>query len=70
MIIHSIVPHELIFPQSDQEFSSQMSLTREGIPMIVEQSGNMYKVIRIMSSNPADYLRDDFTPGSFISLIE
>ncbi|MBS4177064.1 YlzJ-like family protein [Lederbergia citrea] len=70
MIIHSIVPPELIFQDNAEHFSGQMSLTRNGIPMIVEQSGNMYKVIRIMSSDPADYLRMDFHPGSYISLYE
>lgn len=70
MIIHSIVPHEMIFPANDSTFSEQKHLIRNGIPMLVEPNGNQYKVIRIMSSNPADYLRDDLCPGSYISLEE
>ncbi|MFC5463707.1 YlzJ-like family protein [Lederbergia graminis] len=70
MIIHSIVPPELIFPNQEEQFSNQIPLVRNGVPMIVEQSGDMYKVVRIMSSNPCDYLRDDICPGAYISLNE
>ncbi|MCJ8006323.1 YlzJ-like family protein [Lederbergia wuyishanensis] len=70
MILHTIVPPELIFQNSDEVFSSQISITRRGIPMIVEQSGHTYKVVRIMSSNPDDYLRAEFSPGTYIPLQE
>ncbi|MBO0993061.1 YlzJ-like family protein [Bacillus sp. SD088] len=70
MIIHTIVPLELIFQGSEQEFAGQQMITRNGIPLLVEQDDKMYKVVRIMSSNPDDYLRSDLYPGALISLYD
>ncbi|GIN70413.1 hypothetical protein J14TS2_08880 [Bacillus sp. J14TS2] len=70
MIIHTIVPLELIFQGSEQEFADQQMITRNGIPLLVEQDDKMYKVVRIMSSNPDDYLRNDLYPGALISLYD
>ncbi len=68
MILHTIVPPEQIFPEQPEVFTQQISLTRNGIPMIVEQSGQMYKIIRIMSSDPDDYLKSELGPGSYIPM--
>ncbi|MCM3110094.1 YlzJ-like family protein [Lederbergia lenta] len=68
MIHHTIIPPELIFPEQLESFSDQVSLTRNGVPMVVEQSGNMYKIVRIMSSDPADYLNSELHPGSYIPI--
>ncbi|MBW8348927.1 YlzJ-like family protein [Bacillus sp. IITD106] len=70
MILHTIVPPELIFQENDEVYSGQIPISRNGIPMIVEQSGHMYRVIRIMSSDPADYLKAELSPGAFIPLNE
>ncbi|MEK3886917.1 YlzJ-like family protein [Bacillus sp. FSL K6-3431] len=68
MILHTIIPAELIFPEKQENFSKQITLTRNGVPMIVEQSGHMYKIVRIMSSDPADYLNGDLHPGTIIPI--
>ncbi|KRG09628.1 YlzJ-like family protein [Lederbergia galactosidilytica] len=70
MILHTIVPQELIFQGAEQEFTTQQMITRNGIPLIVEQDEKMYKVVRILSSNPDDYLRNDLYPGALISLYD
>lgn len=70
MILHTIIPPELIFPDQPESYQNQQLISRNGVPLIVEQSGNMYKVIRVMSSDPADFLRNDLYPGSLISLYE
>ncbi|MBS4207564.1 YlzJ-like family protein [Bacillus sp. FJAT-50079] len=70
MILHTIVPLELIFPNESDRFAEQKAVMRNGIPMIVEQNGDMYKVVRIMSSNPTDFLRNDLSPGSYIPITE
>ncbi|MCR2820661.1 YlzJ-like family protein [Lederbergia panacisoli] len=70
MILHTIVPPELIFQNNEDIFSGQIPITRNGIPMIVEQDGQVYKVIRIMSSNPADYLNAELSPGTSIPMYE
>lgn len=68
MIHHTIIPPELIFPEQLESFTDQVQLMHNGIPMVVEQSGNMYKIVRIMSSDPADYLNSELHPGSYITL--
>ena len=68
MILHTIVPPELIFPVGEESFSIQQHHSWNGIPLIVEQSGQMYKVIRVMSSDPADYLRSEIHPGALIEM--
>lgn len=70
MIIHSIVPPENIFPANQDDFSQQMECKWNGIPLLVEQNSHQCKVIRIMSSNPCDYLRNEIQPGSFLYLNE
>ncbi|MFS0643441.1 YlzJ-like family protein [Siminovitchia sp. 179-K 8D1 HS] len=68
MIIHSIVPHELIFPVNEEDFSSQKQCLWNGIPLIVQQEGDQYKVVRIMSSNLGDFLRSEIQPGSYVTI--
>ncbi len=70
MILHTILPPEMIFPNDYQYGAKQKLITRNGVPLIVEQTGTMYKVVRVMSSNPQDYIRSDIYPGTFISIYE
>ncbi|MFD1705939.1 YlzJ-like family protein [Siminovitchia sediminis] len=64
MIIHSIVPPEHIFPVDDAAFSNRTHCLWNNIPLLVEQSGQSCKVVRIISSNPSDYLRTEIQPGT------
>lgn len=68
MIIHSIVPHELIFPGNEKDFSSQRQCMWNGVPLIVQQEGDQFKVIRVMSSNLEDFLRPEIQPGSYVTI--
>ncbi|GIN21425.1 YlzJ-like family protein [Siminovitchia fordii] len=70
MIIHSIVPHEHIFPSNQEDFSNQTECMWNDIPLLVEQVGHKCRVIRIMSSDPSDYLRSEIQPGSQIYINE
>ncbi|HEY4552015.1 MAG TPA: YlzJ-like family protein [Bacillaceae bacterium] len=66
MILHTIVPHESIFPAPEDAFSACIPYTWNGIPLLVQQEGQRYRVIRVMSTNPADYLNVEIQPGSHI----
>lgn len=68
MIIHSTVPHELIFPVEASSFTKQSVVTWNGIPLIVERDEDQFRIVRVLSSNPADYLHADMTPGQYISI--
>ncbi len=70
MIIHSIVPHEHIFPAEHDVFLNQTECIWNDIPLLVEQEGHKCRVIRIMSSNPSHYLRNEIQPGSHIHINE
>lgn len=70
MIIHSIVPHELIFPVNEKDLSSQRQCMWNGIPLIVQQEGEQFKVVRVMSSNLEDFLRPEIQPGSYVTINE
>lgn len=68
MIIHSIVPQEQIFPPAQDDFSNQAQCMWNNIPMLVQKEGATCRVIRIMSSNPSDYLKGDIQPGSYVNI--
>ncbi len=63
MILYTMMPEELIFPSSDVE---EKSVTYGGVQMMVRGSGiNEYEIVRLISSDPNDYLQ--YTPGTKIS---
>lgn len=66
MIIYSVIPQELMFPP-EYDFSAQSVVEIDGIPMLVEQvSGAQCKVIRLLSSDPNDYLNAAYSPGQLL----
>jgi hypothetical protein len=67
MILYTTVPYELIFPTEQSEFEKQENLTINGVPMIVEKTEQGKRIIRILSTDPADYLDNDLMPGQIIS---
>lgn len=69
MILYTLMPHELIF-ESDMNklFEKQKEVTFDGIPLLVEMTDdNAYRIIRILSSDPAHFLDPRCTPGNKIS---
>jgi len=68
MILYTMMPHELIFPSEPEVESRQKMITYQGVPLIVEQMDQEnFQVIRIMSTNPQDYLNEQICPGMKIS---
>ena len=70
MILYTMMPEHLIFPTDMNEYGKQKLISYEGIPLLVNMDeGQMCTVIRVMSSNPSDFLNEKFAPGTKISLI-
>ncbi|WP_421384677.1 YlzJ-like family protein [Bacillus salacetis] len=68
MILHTTIPQELIFPTEQAAFSQQTIVEWQGIPLLVEQSQQQYRVIRVMSSDPAHYLNEQICPGQYLQM--
>ncbi|MGM0750487.1 MAG: YlzJ-like family protein [Bacillota bacterium] len=67
MILYTMVPNDLVFPTDSSEFSGQMMMEYQGVPILVQQEENRYRIVRVMSSDPAHYLHDQICPGEFIN---
>ncbi|QPC46399.1 YlzJ-like family protein [Mangrovibacillus cuniculi] len=67
MILYTHVPLEQVFP-ADYSSAQQSLITVNGVPLLVEKGQESFRVVRVMSCNPSDYLREDFTPGSELPL--
>lgn len=69
MILYTMMPHELVYPTDESEFGKQKMITRDGVPLLVEQmEGSEYRIIRNMSTDPSHYLNSQYEPGSKILL--
>jgi hypothetical protein len=67
VILYTVIPNEHVFPTADSDYAGQMMIERQGIPMIVQQVDQQYRIVRLMSSDPADYLNEQFCPGQYIN---
>ncbi|WP_078554580.1 YlzJ-like family protein [Bacillus alkalicellulosilyticus] len=68
MILYTMLPEEMIFPQEDS-FANQKYVQFEGGSLLVEQVNELeFKVVRLISSDPAHYLDNKYAPGSVIQL--
>ncbi|MGI6092336.1 MAG: hypothetical protein GX348_06580 [Veillonellaceae bacterium] len=67
MILWTVMPLELVFGQQDVSIPYE-EVEYAGIKMMVEKMpSNQCRVVRILSSNPMDYLRSDIQPGVILS---
>lgn len=71
-MLYTIVPLEIIFADEEPSIESiadhqEVELNQEGIRLMVQQSvSGQYKISRLISTNPQDYLRAEWQPGSII----
>lgn len=67
MILWTIMPLELVFGQEDIS-NNYDEIDYDGTKLMVEKvSVNQCRIVRILSSNPQDYLRDDIQPGVMLT---
>ena len=67
MILYTITPHEWIFPAVQESWPQAENFYYKGVLVTAELTENQrYRIIKIDSTNPYDYLNDEFQPGSYL----
>ncbi|MPL60604.1 hypothetical protein SDC9_06165 [bioreactor metagenome] len=67
MILWTVVPLEAIFAGADTQLPQYEEIEYEGTKLVVEKSvSGQMKVVRVLTTNPADYLRSEFQPGAVL----
>ncbi|WP_413381502.1 YlzJ-like family protein [Alkalihalobacillus sp. 1P02AB] len=67
MILYTMMPNEMVFPEDEQTYSNYVTVPIEDGHLVVQQiNGSDYKVIRLVCSNPMAYLNEQYTPGTVI----
>lgn len=68
MILYTMMPQELIFPQENESINNQQLVSYQGVSLIVEAVDQQnVQVIRVLSSDPQHFLDERFCPGAKIS---
>jgi len=70
MIIYSIVPEEIIYAQNkDGQIDIKNIIIDDGVILELRHCKNgIYEIIRLISTNPLDYLNDIYQPGTNIRI--
>lgn len=67
MILYTMMPQELIYPQTEMEESNLKYVDVNGVPLAVSQAGNgEYTIERVMSTDPQHFLDGRYSPGQKI----
>ena len=66
MILYTTIPMEFIFPALQEEFQSIEMVTWQGVPMMVQKEEQQMRVLRVLSTNPNDYLNQQIEPGQYL----
>lgn len=69
MILYTMMPEELIYPTNDYDFQKQKVVEVNGVSVLVNEAlPGEHFIVRILSSNPQDYMNAELTPGQKITL--
>lgn len=68
MILYTMMPKDLIFPPDEGDFGKQVEIVHDGIPVVAEKVQDTgYRIVRVLSTDPAHYLDPKYFPGAIIS---
>ncbi|MDP4083092.1 MAG: YlzJ-like family protein [Bacillota bacterium] len=68
MILYTMMPQELIFPDNMEAYKKQQTILYQGVPLLVETSNEeSIQIVRVLSTDPQHFLDERFTPGTKIS---
>jgi len=71
MILYTTMPQEMIFPINDEDYKKQKVVQINGVSLLVTEYDSMrYQIVRLLSSNPKDFLIESFMPGQIIELFD
>lgn len=69
MILYTILPQEAVYQAEAKMFDNQRTTNVQGIPAIVEKDDNdNWRIVRLLSTNPQDFLQQDLMPGAQVKL--
>lgn len=69
-VLYTPLAPEVVLAGMDNEMASYQELEVGGVKMLVEQAGpNQCRVVRLLSTNPRDYLREEFQPGTMVNMV-
>lgn len=72
MILYTVLPDESVMEDEnefDEYLNSQRFIEYDGRHLIIEPiSEQEWKIVRLISSNPQDYLNEHFQPGKAIPI--
>lgn len=68
MILYTPVQLELVLEGFDKtSYPDYKELKYNGVPMLVEEAGfGRKRIVKLLSTDPFDYLKPELTPGSII----
>lgn len=66
MVLYTIVPECSIFPEDESTYSQHQTISVNGVSMMVQQSTAESEIIRVLSTDPQDYLK--YQPGQKIRI--
>lgn len=65
MILYTPMQLELVLAGLEQMIRHpERATTVHGVPALVRKVGGREELVQLLSTNPADYLRDDLYPGA------
>lgn len=69
MILHTVMPLELVTEGLFGEPAPQREVTLQGHRLIVEDGpGGLSRIVRLISTDPAEYLDPRWTPGQAVRI--
>jgi len=73
MMLYTIIPSEAIFDSEPEtgltENSSEVEIKQGSVSLLTQAlPGGQYKINRIISTDPQDYLKPEWQPGSIMNL--
>jgi hypothetical protein len=65
-LIHwTLLPEELIFNEPENSLPIHETIV-DGVSLLVQQDGDAFRVVRLLSPDPAHFLDPRFQPGNVI----
>ncbi|UJF35395.1 YlzJ-like family protein [Paenibacillus hexagrammi] len=70
MIHYSVIPMDVIFEGMDTYSPEFVEIEHQGVTLQVEpMDAKQARIVRLLSGNPQDYMKEQYTPGTVISYI-
>ena len=71
MTLYTIVPDEIIFPHQHDKIAQMIEMKVNGVHVMVEhEGGSSFRIDRIVSTNPEDYMKANVQPGEVVNVFE